>query len=224
MTGNRVVVVDFGMGNLRSVAKAVERVAPEARVIVSDDPAVVRSATRVIMPGQGAIGTYVEAVRRTGLEDALREAIAERPCLGICLGLEVLYRFSEEDGGVECLGVLDGRVRHLRSWWAETGWTGAEKVPHMGWNCVRQARAHPLWEGIDDGERFYFVHSYCALAQPGHREAVGVSEYGVPITAAAARGNVFATQFHPEKSQRAGLRLLANFVAWDGDERAGVLT
>jgi glutamine amidotransferase len=201
-----VVIVDTGSGNLRSVAKALAHVG--GRPTVTSDPDVIRGAERVVVPGQGAFGSFVRAMRERGLEGALREAVASgRPFLGICLGLQVLFDESEEQGPVPGLGVLPGRVVRFRPAAA------AYKVPHMGWNQVRRARAaaDPLLAGIPDDTWFYFVHSYHAV--PARAEDVALTcEYERSFVAAVRRDNVFACQFHPEKSQRAGLRLLANFV------------
>lgn len=203
-----VVIVDTGSGNLRSVAKALAHVG--GRPVVTGDPDVIRAAERVVVPGQGAFGSFVRAMHARGLEAALREAVASgRPFLGICLGLQVLFDESEEQGPVAGLGVLPGRVVRFRPV------SAACKVPHMGWNQVRQARpdaaADPLLAGIPDGTWFYFVHSYHAVPARGEDVAL-TCEYEQPFAAAVRRDNVFACQFHPEKSQRAGLRLLANFV------------
>ncbi|RCN56689.1 imidazole glycerol phosphate synthase subunit HisH [Acidiferrobacter thiooxydans] len=210
---SRVAVLDYGMGNLRSVAKALEHVAPKARVTLAADARAVAAADRVVFPGQGAIKGCMQALVSDELYDAVLQAARERPFLGICLGLQALYECSEEGGNIAGLGLFPGVVRRFA---ATVDPQGARlKVPHMGWNRVRQVRAHPLWEGIADDTRFYFVHSYYAdsAAAP---ETVGVTDYGPRFTSAAAYGNIFAVQFHPEKSQRAGLRLLQNFMAWDG--------
>ena len=204
-----VAVIDYGMGNLRSVCKALERVAPDADVRLAADAAGVRAADRVVFPGQGAIGGCLTALACDGLQAAVLDALKTKPFLGICLGLQALYDYSEEGGGVQGLGVLPGRVRRF----APTD--PALKVPHMGWNQVQQTMAHPLWSGIAQGTRFYFVHSYFADAADD-RWVAGTTEYGVRFTSAAARANIFAVQFHPEKSQQAGLTLLKNFMAWNG--------
>lgn len=212
----RVAIVDFGMGNLRSVEKAVRHAgAGAADVRVTSDPEQVDAADRVVFPGQGAIGDCMAQLAAHGLEPCLRRAIREKPFLGICIGLQALLEESEEDGGTGGLGVFPGRVvRFPRPGRVLPGAAGGRlKVPHMGWNRVRRERPHPLWEGIGDGERFYFVHSYYAApADPGL--AAGTTDYAVRFTAALAHGSLFAVQFHPEKSQRAGLRLLANFLGW----------
>ncbi len=211
-----VAVVDFGMGNLRSVCKAIEHVASQATVILTSDAAAVRQADRVVFPGQGAIRSCVVEIDARGLRDAVLEAMRSKPFLGICLGLQALYESSEEDGGTRCFGVLPGKVKHFpreRMIDASTGL--AMKVPHMGWNEVEQTTVHPLWKGIPSGTRFYFVHSYYADSADA-ADIAGTTEYAIRFTSAAARDNIFAVQFHPEKSQKAGLRLLQNFVAWDG--------
>jgi len=210
-----VAVVDFGTGNLRSVCKAIEHVAPEVDVLVTDDPERIYSASHVVFPGQGAIGTCVRAIKEKGLGDVLLEALDTKPFLGICLGLQALYRESEEHGGTSCLGVLGGEVKHLTHLNGVERWPTELKIPHMGWNTVRQTRPHPLWAGIASETRFYFVHSFCAVGD-NDKEVFGTTNYGGLFTSAAGCGNLFATQFHPEKSQHDGLILLKNFVHWDG--------
>jgi len=211
-----VAVIDYGMGNLRSVCKAIEHVAPDATVSLTGDPAVVRRAARVVFPGQGAIGGCVRAMGDSGLRDALLDVIHDRPFLGICLGLQALFDYSEEDGGTAGLSLLAGEVKHFPMDRMVESPTGLSlKVPHMGWNQVQQAGAHPLWHDIPQGARFYFVHSYYAeAADPAI--VTGTTDYGITFTSAAGRGNLFAVQFHPEKSQKPGLQLLANFMQWDG--------
>jgi glutamine amidotransferase len=207
-----VAVIDYGMGNLHSVCKAVEHVAPDATVKLTSSVAVIQSAHRVIFPGQGAIGGCIAALARDGLRQAVLDAVRNKPFLGICLGLQALYDASEEGGGTPCLQVLPGRVKRFMPT------DPSLKIPHMGWNQVRQERPHPLWHGIAQDERFYFVHSYYADSAD-LKDAAGTTDYGLRFTSAAARDNIFAVQFHPEKSDRAGLRLLQNFVAWDGSRR-----
>lgn len=204
-----VAVVDYGMGNLRSVAKAIEHVAAGARVLVTSDPAVVAAAERVVVPGQGAMPDCMRELAACGLREAVIRAATKKPFLGICIGLQMLFEHSEE-GDVAGLGILTGQVRRFPA--AETIAKGL-KVPHMGWNQVQQAERHPLWDGIDDGARFYFVHSY--YVEPASPEVIaGSTHYGIPFTSAVARANIFAVQFHPEKSAQAGLRLLGNFMRW----------
>lgn len=211
-----IVVVDYGMGNLRSVAKALERVAPGRRVVVTDSAATIAAAERVVVPGQGAMPDCMKALATRGLRAAVIDAARTKPWLGLCLGLQMLFDRSEE-GDTPGLGVLPGDVRRF----PREGMVDAAgqrlKVPHMGWNRVRQTRQHPLWEGIPDGERFYFVHSYYARPAEGANRGptAGVSAYPFEFTCAVAHERLFAVQFHPEKSQAAGLRLLTNFVGWN---------
>jgi len=207
-----IAVIDYGMGNLRSVAKALEHVAPQLKVVVTGSPDVVAQAERVVFPGQGAMPDCMREMDARGLRKTVVECARSKPFLGICIGLQMLFDSSEE-GGTQGLGLLPGRVRRF----AQEAMVDAKgeklKVPHMGWNEVYPTLSHPLWEGIASGTRFYFVHSY--YPEPADRRIVaGYSLYPASFTCAAASRNIFAVQFHPEKSQTAGLRLLANFVAW----------
>ena len=209
-----IAVVDYGMGNLRSVAKALAHVAPDEHIVVTADPQVIREADRVVLPGQSAMPDCMRCLDASGLSEVVQEAAATRPFLGICLGLQMLFQSSEE-GPTPGLGVLPGRVVRFRDAAMQLPSGVRLKVPHMGWSPVRQARPHPLWAGIADGTRFYFAHSYHPV--PKDRAVIaGTADYPTAFTCAIARANIFATQFHPEKSHRAGLRLLANFVAWNG--------
>jgi len=207
-----IAIVDYGMGNLRSVLKAFERIAPSLRTVVTDDPGVLRAAGRVVFPGQGAMPDCMHEMDARGLRPAVIEAAATKPFLGICIGLQMLFDRSEE-GDVAGLGILPGEVLRFPHEAMTTEGGTRLKVPHMGWNRVQQTVPHPLWSGIADGDRFYFVHSYFAQPKDASLTA-GVSPYPFAFTCAVARANVFAVQFHPEKSQASGLRLLANFVAW----------
>ena len=208
-----IAVVNYGMGNLRSVAKALAHVAPGARIEVTSDAATILAADRVVLPGQSAMPDTMAAFDRSGLRDAVLASLRERPFLGVCLGLQMLFDTSEE-GPTACLGVFAGTVRRFRE--EEMVQHGERlKVPHMGWSPVTQVRPHPLFEGIADGERFYFAHSYYPVPVDGAL-TVATASYPAAFTCAIAKANIFAVQFHPEKSQRAGLRLLANFVAWNG--------
>jgi glutamine amidotransferase len=209
-----IAVVDYGMGNLRSVAKALAHVAPERSIAVTADPAVIRAAGHVVLPGQSAMPDCIRSLDASGLREVVLEAVRTRPFLGICLGLQMLFEASDE-GPTPGLGVLAGRVVRFRDE-AMTLPSGARlKVPHMGWSRVRQAATHPLWKDIPDGTRFYFAHSF--FPEPADAGVTaGTTDYPTAFTCAVARANIFATQFHPEKSHRAGLQLLANFVAWDG--------
>jgi len=206
-----IAVIDYGMVNLRSVAKAIEHVAPRLAVTVTSDPRTVMQAARVVFPGQGAMPDCMREMEARGLREAVVAAARSRPFLGICIGLQMLFERSEE-GDVEGLALLPGRVRRFAPEAMMSG--GARlKVPHMGWNEVHQHGAHPLWEGIASGSYFYFVHSY--YVEPADSRLIaGHSLYPARFTCAVADGNIFAVQFHPEKSQAAGLRLLANFVTW----------
>ena len=209
-----IAVVDYGMGNLRSVAKALAHVAPERTIVVTADPDVIRDAGRVVLPGQSAMPDCIRCLDASGLVDVVLEAARTRPFLGICLGLQMLFESSEE-GPTRGLAVLAGGVVRFRDEAMTLPDGRRYKVPHMGWSPVRQARPHPLWAGIPDAERFYFAHSYHPdPADPA--VTVGTTDYPATFTCAIARDNIFATQFHPEKSDRAGLQLLANFVAWNG--------
>ena len=207
-----VAVVDYGMGNLRSVAKAIEHVAPTATLLVTSDPADVAKADRVVVPGQGAMPDCMRELEARGLRAAVIRAAAEKPWLGICIGLQMLFAHSDE-GDVAGLGVFPGRVVRFPHQQMVLPDGTRLKVPHMGWNEVQQQRPHALWDGIADGARFYFVHSYYVVpADPGI--TIGQTRYGIPFTSAVARDNIFAVQFHPEKSAQAGLQLLANFMSW----------
>jgi glutamine amidotransferase len=208
-----VVVVDYGMGNLRSVSKAIEHVAPQAEVRVSSDAAEIAAADRIVVPGQGAMPDCMRELSVRGLRDVIVHAAAVKPFLGICVGLQMLFGHAEE-GGVTGLEILPGRIpRFPRA--AMVAPDGSRlKVPHMGWNQVQQAATHPLWDGIEDGTRFYFVHSY--YVEPLNPETIaGSTRFGISFTSAVARANIFAVQFHPEKSAQAGLRLLGNFMRWN---------
>ncbi len=211
-----VAVIDYGMSNLRSVAKALEFVAgPGHEVQVVDKPEAIRAADRVVFPGQGAIGNCMDNLVSHGLIDALREAMRSKPFLGICLGLQSLMEESEEDGGRRCLGLLRGWVLRFPEALSNPKSGERLKIPHMGWNEVVQTRSHPLWKGIAPDSRFYFVHSY--YVDPEDKKVIaGATDYGLRFTSAVARDNLFATQFHPEKSQKSGLSLLSNFLDWDG--------
>jgi len=209
-----IAVIDYGMGNLHSVAKALEHVAPDSEVVVTGDPAVIASARRVVFPGQGAMPDCVRELDRRGLRNAVLEAAADKPFLGICIGLQLLFEHSEE-GDVAGLGILPGRVKRFAADKMFDADGNKLKVPHMGWNQVRQNRPHPLWAGIAQDARFYFVHSYYVETADAALTSA-YTEYPFRFTSAAGRDNIFAVQFHPEKSQQAGLALLYNFVNWDG--------
>lgn len=210
-----IAVIDYGMGNLRSVAKAIEHVAPQFTVTITSDADTVRAAQRVVFPGQGAMRDCMREMDARGLRQAILEAAREKPFLGLCIGLQMLFEHSEE-GDTPGLGLFPGRVRRFPAAEMIDAQGRKLKVPHMGWNEVHQSGAHPLWEGIPDASRFYFVHSY--FAEPRSPDYIAAySLYPFPFTCAAARANIFAVQFHPEKSHAAGLRLLENFAKWEPD-------
>jgi glutamine amidotransferase len=209
---NKIVVVD-GMGNLRSVAQALRAVAPEANVIVSSNPADIDSADRVVLPGQGAMRDCMSTLRESGLEDALRRAAATRPLMGVCVGEQMLFDISDE-GDEPGLGLMPGKVVRFQLDGKLQADGSRFKVPQMGWNRVKQMRPHAMWEGVADDAYFYFVHSY--YVQPADASLIaGETDYGQPFCCAVARDNIFATQFHPEKSAAAGLQLYKNFVHWN---------
>jgi glutamine amidotransferase len=211
-----IAVIDYGMGNLRSVSKAIEHVAPALSVVVTSDPAVIAAAARVVFPGQGAAPDCLREIDARGLRRVIVDAARNKPFLGICMGMQVLFEHSEE-GDTDCLGILPGTVQRFPAEAMVDAEGNKLKVPHMGWNNVHQAGPHPLWTGIEEGERFYFVHSY--FVQPASPDVIaGFSHYPFPFTCAVATANIFAVQFHPEKSQNAGLTLLGNFVTWNPGE------
>jgi glutamine amidotransferase len=215
MSKTTVAVIDYGMGNLHSAAKALEKVAPGAKVVVTADAGTILSADRVVFPGVGAIRDCMGEILRLGLDEVVREAAQSKPLLGICVGMQSMMTHSEENGGVDCLNLFPGQVRFFGEDLRDAAGEKL-KVPHMGWNQVQHTRAHPLWNGIPDNARFYFVHSYYITLDDASL-LTGRCEYGVPFAAALGKDNVFAVQFHPEKSQNAGLKLLQNFMEWDGD-------
>ena len=210
----RVAVIDYGMGNLGSVAKAVRYVAgSDFDVVVTQDSSVIESAERIVFPGQGAIRDCMAQLNASGLEPVIKTVIDDRPFLGICIGLQALFEDSEEHDATRGFGVFAGSVRRFPAPLTDPSSGERLKVPHMGWNQVDIAKPHPVWHGIDSGERFYFVHSY--FVEPAHEGIVAATtEHGVRFCSAIADGYLFACQFHPEKSQRAGLTLLKNFLAW----------
>ncbi|MGY6215694.1 imidazole glycerol phosphate synthase subunit HisH [Methylolobus aquaticus] len=209
-----VAVIDYGMGNLHSIAKALQHADPSVIVTVTADRETILHADRVVFPGVGAIRDCMAALQRLQLDVVLREAAAEKPLLGICLGMQALLESSEENGGTPCLGLIPGRVVRFAESTGNASSSQQElKVPHMGWNRVHPLRAHPVWDGLDHDRWFYFVHSY--YAQPTDPRCIAATtDYPEPFASAVAKGNIIAVQFHPEKSQADGLRLLANFLRW----------
>ncbi len=210
---NTIVVVDYGMGNLRSVAQALRHVAPDANIQISGDARVVASADRLVLPGQGGMPDCMRCLRESGLQQVVIDAARNKPLLGICVGEQMLFDRSEE-GDTPCLGLLPGTVVRFQLDGQVQADGSRFKTPQMGWNRVRQSLSHPLWHKIADDSYFYFVHSY--YAQPAQRAQVaGETDYGTNFACAVAHENIFATQFHPEKSAAAGLQLYHNFVHWN---------
>jgi imidazole glycerol-phosphate synthase subunit HisH len=206
----RIAIVDYGMGNLRSVQKALAHVAPSNAIAITADPEAILAADRVVFPGQGAMPDCMKCLAASGLGEAVREAASSKPFLGLCIGLQMLFERSDE-GDTPGLAILPGEILAFAR--AEPTRQARLKIPHMGWNEAWQARPHPLWKGIADGARFYFVHSfYCVPREESLTAAV--SRYPHAFTSAISRDNIFATQFHPEKSSAAGLTLLENFASW----------
>ena len=209
-----VAVIDYGMGNLHSVESAL-REASVSDVVVTADAKVILAADRIVFPGVGAIRDCLAEFRRLGCDTTLRLAVDRgTPVLGICVGMQSLMARSDENGGVDCLGYFDGTVTRFPRNHSDADGTKL-KVPHMGWNQVAQSQNHPLWDGIADNAYFYFVHSFF-LPKAESDYVAGSFDYGIKGSAAIAKDNVFATQFHPEKSHDNGLKLLANFLTWDG--------
>lgn len=207
-----VAIIDYGMGNLHSIAKAVQHANNQVTVMVTADPGEILRADRVIFPGVGAIRDCMSALRGKQLDAVLREAAASRPVLGICLGMQALLDMSEENDGTACLGMIPGRVVRFPNGLVDSR-DQPLKIPHMGWNRVTPTKAHPVWMGIRPGSWFYFVHSYFARPDAS-QDVAATTDYPSPFASALAHENLIAVQFHPEKSQAAGLRLLANFLCW----------
>jgi glutamine amidotransferase len=213
----QIAVVDLEIGNLRSVHQALSTVAPDAQITITRNPDEIAQCDKLVLPGQGAIGTWFAYLNKFDLKDAVANAFANKPVLGICVGMQAMFSHSDEDGGVQGLGLFEGQVAHFADFHSEDDSEFHLKIPQMGWNQVNQS-SHPLWAGIEDGSHFYFVHSYCANLTEGADSSVvyGTADYGHEFVAAVGRDNVFAVQFHPEKSHDDGLQLLKNFSQWDG--------
>jgi glutamine amidotransferase len=214
---NRVAVIDYGMGNLHSVSKALESLGADVQVEITSDASRILSADRIVFPGVGAIRDCMAEILRLGIDVIVRDALAcEKPVLAICVGMQALMQSSEENDHVSCLGLVPGTVKRFGGTGTLQDTDGQRlKVPHMGWNNVYQTGAHPLWQGIEDGSRFYFVHSY--FVAPAATDVLAAeTEYGHRFAAALSKNSLFAVQFHPEKSQHCGLQLLRNFLDWDG--------
>lgn len=208
----KIALLDYGMGNLHSVSKALTNVGAE--VSITNDPKVVAAADKIVFPGVGAMRDCMIGMREAGIDDVVRKAIFNKPVMAICVGMQALFEQSSENGGTECLGILDGNVEAFDPSWTDK--QGATiKVPHMGWNTITELESnHPLWHGIEDNAHFYFVHSYYC-APNDNSQVAAICDYGQPFCASIIKDNLFATQFHPEKSNTAGLQLLKNFVEWN---------
>lgn len=214
MAKSTVAIIDYGMGNLHSVASAVEHADDDVKVIVTGDAKVIMSADRVIFPGVGAIRDCMAEILRLGVDEVVREVAAAKPMLAICVGMQALMDSSEENNGVDCLGMFPGAVKFFGNPLMDAD-DNRLKVPHMGWNQLHQTRDHALWRDIPQDSRFYFVHSYYIQTENSALIA-GTADYGVSVHAALYKDNVFSVQCHPEKSSTAGLQLLRNFLSWDG--------
>jgi glutamine amidotransferase len=216
-----IAIVDYGMGNLRSVAQACMHAAPEAKITIASSADQIKSADKVVLPGQGAMPDCMTHLKDSGLLEAVLEAVRTKPMLGVCVGEQMLFdsstevRFDAPDvtQSTPGLGLLPGKVIKFDLLGKKQADGSHFKVPHMGWNQVQQVQGHPLWDGIPDNSSFYFVHSYYAVPD-NSAHTVGVTDYGSMFTCAVAKDNIFATQFHPEKSAQLGLRLYRNFTNW----------
>ena len=204
---NNIALIDYGMGNLHSVSKAIKKVSNNTKVNITSDKKEIEDADKVIVPGVGAIKECLRAIRNKKLDQVILDVINSKPILGICVGMQLFLESSEENDGTLGLGVLKGEVKKIPL-------KSSIKIPHMGWNKVKQTKEHPMWTDIPDDSYFYFVHSYCCLSS---QNSVGISSHGLDFVAALAKGSIFAVQFHPEKSQDAGLQLYRNFINWDGE-------
>ena len=203
-----VAVIDYGMGNLHSVAKALEHVCPDTRVYVTNDAAKIEACDRVVLPGVGAMRDCMAEIKRLGVDQIVADQMGKKPILGICVGMQALMQHSSENGGVDCLGELPGDVSFFGD--QPSVQQAHLKVPHMGWSQVQQ-KPHKLWHGIEDNSRFYFVHSYHFV--PKDKTIIsGTCEHGSQLVASIEKDNIFATQFHPEKSHDIGTELLMNFL------------
>mgnify|MGYP006447094189 FL=1 len=211
---DHIAVIDYGMGNLHSVAKALEHVAPSALVSVTSDPQVVENADRVVFPGVGAIRDCMHEIQRLNIGEVVKKAIQTKPVLAICVGMQALMESSEENSGINCLNIMPGQVKYFGDNLVDSHGNKLE-VPHMGWNNVNQSQDHALWHNIDQDSRFYFVHSYYVEAE-NNPNVFATCDYGKQFAASVQQGNLFAVQFHPEKSADAGLQLLSNFCQWQG--------
>ena len=217
---NKVVVIDYGMGNLHSVGKALEHVDENISLTITADAQQIRDADRLVFPGVGAMRDCMAEIKRLKIDELLKQARQEKPILGICVGMQAMLSFSEENNGVDCIGLFPGMVKRFQeNQLDESG--EILKVPHMGWNEVEQTSAHPMWQGIENNSRFYFVHSFYVepdTGKEGSAKIIGESSYPMAFSSAITAENIFAVQFHPEKSQNVGLQVLKNFLSWNGQQ------
>ena len=204
---NTIAVIDYGMGNLHSVSKALIKVSPTDRILVTSETNEIEKANKIVLPGVGAIKECMEALCKDKLHEVTISNMMEKPTLAICVGMQMLLESSEENGGIKGLNLIDGKVRRILN-------SKTVKVPHMGWNQVSQKSNHYMWTDIPDNSFFYFVHSY---ACDSSLDAIGLTSHGSEFISAVSRKNIFAVQFHPEKSQKAGLQLYKNFINWEID-------
>lgn len=212
---SNIIVIDYSMGNLHSVHKAIQHVCDD-KVTITADADEIAKADRIVFPGQGAARDCMSELHKRELVDVVKQVSKSKPFLGVCMGMQVLLEHSVEGGGVDCIGLYDGRVEFFKEHIGATDANGERlKIPQMGWNRVHHTQNHPLWDGIKDGSRFYFVHSY--FIDPSDTNIIaGETDYGIKYPSAIAKDNVFAIQAHPEKSADDGLQLLKNFTSWDG--------
>ena len=209
-----IAIIDYGMGNLHSVSSAVEHVCPDSEVIITNDSTRILAADHVILPGVGAIRDCMHEIRRLKVDKTVQQVIAQKqPLLGVCVGMQALMTHSEENSGIACMDYFSGNVKLFQGEQFTPGHSDHLKVPHMGWNNVAQVADHPVWEGIVSDTRFYFVHSFYVETDD---HVIGRCDYGAPFAAVLAKDNVVAVQFHPEKSHQPGLRLIRNFLNWNG--------
>ena len=204
----KIAVLDYGMGNLHSVAKAIEKVSTNSKVFISKDIKEIQASDKLVIPGVGAIRDCMNSIVSLGMDDLIRKFSEEKPILGVCVGMQLLLQSSEENGGTECLGLLDGILERLKL-------SKEIKVPHMGWNKVSQKYKHPMFKNIPQDTFFYFVHSYAALSSENQ---VSVTNHGQEFASSVYKDNIFAVQFHPEKSQQDGLKIYKNFISWEGGQ------
>lgn len=206
----KIAIIDYGMGNLHSVYKALAYIAPEATIYFATTATDIAAADRLILPGQGAIKACMENIRQQNIEEAIKQAAREKPFLGICIGPQLMMTHSEENGGIEGLNLFDGNVIRFKTDYRDEQ-NFPIKIPHMGWNTITQTVNHPLWNGIPDNSHFYYVHSYHLST---NAYTIGETTYGITYPAAIAKENIAGLQAHPEKSSHTGLQFLANFVDW----------